>query len=336
MLAVLRRPRNAAVTRPVYNYAMPSLNRRRFLAAAGLAGAYASLPRLASALAARPAAPASTTDFDFIFLTDTHLEPELDASKGCGMAFRKMRDLHADFALHGGDHVFDALAVKKQRSLSLFDLYDKTQQDLGLKVYHTIGNHDCVGLSPQSGFAPSDPLYGKAFFRERYGKTYYSFDHKGVHFIVLDSIGFTPDRSYEGRIDAAQIAWLAADLHSLSPQMPIIVSVHIPLVSAIDNYLPVPATPYPHHGMTVANSDEVTPLFAGHNVLAVFQGHTHINERVDWHGVPYITSGAVCGNWWQGTRLGTPEGFSVASIRGGKLTVRYETYDFHSVDPHNT
>ena len=88
--------------------------------------------------------------------------------------------------------------------------------------------------------------------------------------------------------------------------------------------------------MSVANSDEVIALFEGHNVLAVLQGHTHINERVDWHGVPYITGGAVCGNWWHGTRLGTPEGYTVVSLRGGKLTTRYETYGFHSVAPENT
>lgn len=309
---------------------MTSIDRRHFLALLGSSAALASthLP-----LVAQPPAP---QDFDFIFLTDTHIQPELDASKGCAMAFRKMRGIKADFAIQGGDHVFDSLAVAKQRSISLFDLYDRTQQDLSLKVYHTIGNHDCLGLFPQSGVAPSDPAYGKRYFEEHVSKTYYSFDHKGVHFIVLDSIGFTPDRSYEGRIDAAQIAWLKSDLAAQPSGTPIIVTVHIPLVSAIDNYTPVPATPPAHHGMTVINSSEVTPLFAGHNVLAVLQGHTHINERVEWHGVPYITSGAVCGNWWRGTRLGTPEGFTVVSIRGGRLSTRYETYGFHSVDPQNT
>lgn len=310
---------------------MSSIDRRRFLALLGSSAALASanLP-----LAAEP--PAPPQDFDFIFLTDTHIQPELDAAKGCAMAFRRMRGIKADFAIQGGDHVFDALAVTKQRSISLFDLYDQTQQDLGLKVYHTIGNHDCLGLFPASGVEPSDPLYGKRYFEEHVSKTYYSFDHKGVHFIVLDSIGFTPDRSYEGRIDAAQIAWLAGDLKAQPSATPIVVVVHIPLVSAIDNYLPVPATPPAHHGMTVINSYEVTPLFAGHNVLGVLQGHTHINERVEWHGVQYITSGAVCGNWWHGLRLGTPEGFTVVSIRNGQLSTRYETYGFHSVDPQNT
>ena len=311
---------------------MVMINRRSLLALLGSAGA----AEVAGALNLLPAQAPLVEDFDFIFFTDTHLQPELDASKGCAMAFRKMRVLHADFAIQGGDHIFDALGVPQQRSFSLFDLYDKTQQELGLQVHHTIGNHDCFGVYPQSGMQPTDALYGKRYYEDHVGKTYYSFDHKGVHFIVLDSIGLTPDRAYEGRVDATQLMWLANDLQSQVAAKPIIVSVHIPLVSAIDNYSPVPAAPPAHHGNTVANSAEVTRLFTGHNVLAVFQGHTHINERVDWHGVPYITSGAVSGNWWHGTRLGTPEGFTVVSLRGGKLSTRYETYGFQSVDPNNT
>lgn len=252
------------------------------------------------------------------------------------MAFKKARAIKADFAINGGDHVFDSLGVPKQRAVTLFDLYSKTEQDLGLKLHHTIGNHDVVGIYPASGVSPDDPLYGKKLFEDRFGKLYYSFDHKGHHFIVLDTIGITPDHAYEGRVDAAQMQWLKADLAALAADTPVIVSVHIPLVSAFFSYIPVPATAAAHHGATVANANEVLALFEGHNVLGVLQGHTHINEIVVWKGVPYITSGAICGNWWHGTRLGTPEGFTVVTVANGKLTTRYETYGFKSVAPQNT
>ena len=72
-------------------------------------------------------------------------------------------------------------------------------------------------------------------------------------------------------------------------------------------------------------------MLAGYNVLGVLQGHTHINENVTYHDVPYITSGAVCGNWWKGVRMGTPEGFTVVNVSNGKLTTRYETYGFKAV-----
>ncbi len=275
-------------------------------------------------------------DFDFLFITDTHLQPEMNAARGCSMAFQKARGLQAEFVIQGGDHVFDALGVPKERALGLFDLYDRTQQDLGMKVHHTLGNHDCFGVYPASGMVPADPSYGKRFYEDHLGKTFYSFEHKGVHFLVLDSIGITADRSYEGRIGATQIAWLRQELSALVPGAPVIVVTHIPLVTAFGSYVPVPQEAMAHHGLSVVNSDEVIQLFEGHNILAVLQGHTHINERVEWRGVPYITSGAVCGNWWKGVRLGTPEGFTVVSLRGGKLTTRYETYGFHSIAPENT
>ncbi len=247
------------------------------------------------------------------------------------MAMKKARTFKADFAINGGDHVFDALGVPKQRALSLFDLYSKTEQDLGLKMYHTIGNHDVLGIYKSSGIPASDPLYGKKLFEDRFGKRYYSFDHKGHHFVVLDSISITADNAYEGRIDEAQMKWLDADLAALRSGMPIIVSVHIPLVSAYASYLPEPAAPAPHHSLTVANANQVLDLFQTHNVLGVLQGHTHINERVEWKNVPYITSGAVCGNWWKGIHLGTPEGFTVVTVGNGTMTTRYETFGFKAV-----
>jgi 3',5'-cyclic-AMP phosphodiesterase len=312
-----------------------TLNRRTFLSLTAGAGTVAALKGTAALAELFPAAP-RPEDFTFLFLTDTHLQPELNAAQGCDQCFQKARTIKSDFVIQGGDHVFDLLGAAHERASSLFDLYGKTEQDLGMKIYHTIGNHDCFGVYPTSGIAPTDPLYGKKMFEERFGKAYYSFDHKGVHFVVLDSIGITDDRAYEGRIDAVQLAWLAADLKALPAATPIVVSVHIPLVTAFDSYVPAPATPQKHHGLSVANAYEVIALFDGHNVLGVLQGHTHINERVEWKGVPYITSGAVSGNWWHGTRMGTPEGFTVVRIESGKLSTRYETYGFRSVDPQNT
>lgn len=307
---------------------MTTLTRRNFLAITGATGLSLALTSNANA--------AGAGDFTFLFITDTHLQPELNAAQGCGQCFRKARTIQSDFAIQGGDHIFDALAVSRQRANSLFDLYGSTEQVLGIKLYHTIGNHDCFGVYTSSGVTPEDPLYGKKLFEDRFGKTHYSFDHKGVHFIVLDSIGITEDRAYEGRVDQAQLDWLAADLRGLPAGTPIIISVHIPLVTAFNSYVPVPAKEPAHHGLSVMNAYQVIALLEGHNVLGVLQGHTHINEKVIWKGVPYITSGAVCGNWWHGTRMGTPEGFTVVRVANGKLSTRYETYGFKSVAPENT
>jgi len=302
--------------------------RRDFLTLLGATGLAAAAPR--SLFAATP------EPFTFLFVTDAHIQPELNAATGTSMAFKRARTFKADFAIQGGDHVFDALGVPKQRALGLFDLYDKTEQDLGLKVYHTVGNHDVLGIYPASGIAPTDPQYGKKLYEDRFGKPFYSFDHNGHHFIVLDSIGITDDHAYEGRIDAEQLKWLGTDLAALPKATPIIVSVHIPLVSAFASYVPALMPPPKHQSLTVANANEVLALFEGHNVIGVLQGHTHINENVEFKGVNYITSGAICGNWWKGTRMGTPEGFTVVSVANGRMTTRYETYGFKAVAPDNT
>ena len=281
---------------------------------------------------AAPAAPTLT----FAFLTDSHIQPELNATAGCTQAFRAARHVGADFAIQGGDHIFDALGVAAPRANSLIDLYARTEQDLGLPVHHTIGNHDCFGVYTQSGVAPTDPEYGKKFFQDHFGPLFYSFDRRGVHFVILDSIGITAQRQYEGRIDAAQLAWLARDLAATQAATPIVVVSHIPLATAFDSYVPDTRPITPPGKTRVLNAADVIALFAGHNVLGVLQGHTHINETVTWRGVKFITSGAVCGNWWHGTRMGVPEGFSVVTIAGNTLSVRYQTYGFHSVDPRNT
>jgi hypothetical protein len=80
----------------------------------------------------------------------------------------------------------------------------------------------------------------------------------------------------------------------------------------------------------------VIALFQSHNILAVLQGHLHINELVNYKNCRYACCGAVCGNWWHGPRLDFPEGFTVVSLREGKISWRYETYGFKSVapDPH--
>lgn len=302
------------------------MNRRDFLSLAGTAGAAAAL-----SLDAAPA-HAQQTGFHFIFLTDTHIQPELNAAKGCEMAFKKMRTEKVDFAIQGGDHVFDSLEVPTARALSLFDLYDKTEQDLGLKVHHTIGNHDVLGIYPKSGVSPSDPLYGKKTFEDRMGARYRSFDHKGVHFVILDSIGITDDRAYEGRIDAAQLTWLAGDLEKLPKGTPIIVTSHIPIISAYDQYLKPSPKPAAHHGLTVINSYELVSLFQKYNVRAVLQGHTHVNELVEYRGVKYITGGAVSGNWWKGTHMGAAEGYTLVAVQNGKVTTEYKTYGFQAVE----
>ena len=305
-----------------------SVSRRLFLKSAALTTAAATL----SPTVITSANTSAPSHFDFVFFTDTHIQPELDAAHGCDMAFRKIASLNPDFAIMGGDHVFDSNAVDRTRANTVFDLYKTTEQSLRMPLHHTIGNHDVFGILPKSGVAPTDPGYAKKMYEDRMGKTYYSFDHKGWHFIILDSIQPTDDRAWQALIDPPQLAWLKDDLQRTGATTPVIVTVHAPLVSAFATYAPktegahTPSAKY--NTMTVDNASEVLTAFEGHNIVAVLQGHLHINKIVTLRGTQYITGGAVCGNWWRGPRLGYPEGFTVVSARNGSITTRYEPYGF--------
>jgi 3',5'-cyclic-AMP phosphodiesterase len=303
------------------------LDRRRFLSLSASAAAATALP--AAALAPTPGR------LRFVFFTDTHTEPELSAAEGTAQALRKIKSLKPDFCIQGGDHCFDLIAAPRERATLLLDLYQRTEHALdGIPIHHTLGNHDVFGRLPEAHVADSDPLYSKKTFEQRFdSKTYYSFDRNGYHFIVLDSISLLPEGAYEGRIDATQLQWLKSDLAAQPAGTPVIVTTHIPLVSAIPQYMAVVKNAPKPDAFLVANSFDVLPLFEGHNVIAVLQGHTHINETVYYRNTPYITSGAVCGNWWKGTRWGTPEGFTVLELAAGRATWRYETYGWHAPNP---
>ncbi len=303
-----------------------TLDRRTFLKTAAFAGAAASIGTPSLGWAADT--PGS---FDFVFFTDTHIEPELDAAHGCDMCFREIAGLQPDFAIMGGDHVFDAVSVDRTRATTVFDLYKKTEQSLQMPLYHTIGNHDIFGVNTKSGAAPADPGYGKKMYEDRVGKTYYSFDHKGWHFVILDSIQPTEDRMWEARIDAAQLHWLKADLAHVGAMTPIIATVHVPLVTAFATYGEKVTVGQKYNTLTVDNAPEVLAAFAAHHLVAVLQGHLHVNELVVLKNTQYIVGGAVCGNWWRGARMGFPEGFTVVSARDGKVTTRYETYGFKAI-----
>src|SRR5215469_4271884 len=66
-------------------------------------------------------------------------------------------------------------------------------------------------------------LDGGVMFREFMGPTYYSFDHRGVHFIALDNVS-----TGKPAIGAEQLVWLKSDLARFPASAPIIVYTHRP------------------------------------------------------------------------------------------------------------
>jgi 3',5'-cyclic AMP phosphodiesterase CpdA len=61
-------------------------------------------------------------------------------------------------------------------------------------------------------------------FQEFFGATHYTFDYKGVHFIVLDNVS-----EPGARIGEEQLQWLGADLARQGPEARVVVFTHRPL-----------------------------------------------------------------------------------------------------------
>lgn len=271
--------------------------------------------------------------FRFVFMTDIHVQPELRADEGFRAAVAKVNELNPDFVITGGDLIMDALEQNFERATKLYELYINICEEFEMPVYHTIGNHEVFGLYKESGIDPNHPEYGKKMFKNRLGnnKTYFSFDHKNWHFILLDAVGFTADRQYIGEFDSLQLEWLKNDLKKVDKKTPIVVSTHIPFVSAMEQ-MRKGGTAALSPGAVVVNSNEALAMFIGYNLKLVLQGHLHIVEEIVFHDIHFVTGGAVSGNWWKGSRAGFPEGFVVVDVKDNDFTWQYQTFGWKAVE----
>jgi len=305
---------------------MKPLTRRQIIAAgAGAMGATFSLAE---------ASAAARASFTFVHITDTHIQPELGAAEGVRKAFQAVKALphKPAFGLVGGDLVMDAAFVTRSRADLVYLLWRQEAEMLGLPLYYSIGNHDLYGLSVNGKAATDDPDYGKALWRKRIGvdQSYGKFDHQGWRFVTLDSVGITPQNSWEGTLSDSQLQWLDQLLRDTPITTPMVFLTHFPIFSAITQYTEG-TTAKPSAGTLVKNGKQFREMVEKHNVKAVFQGHTHVVEEIDYLGVRYITGGAVCGDWWKGPRFGVhPEGFSVVTVKGDDLSWRYVPYGWHA------
>ncbi len=266
-----------------------------------------------------------SNDFSFVFMTDIHLTDDKNAVEGFSQAIDSINKLAPDFVLTGGDNIMDALAQTFGASDSLYQLFNKTSEKLNMPIYSTMGNHEIFGLYEKSGVDPSHPEYGKKLYEDWIAKRYYSFDHKNWHFVVLDGIGITDDRHYYGHIDEEQLEWLKNDLEKNGKERPVVVSIHIPLLSIGSQIMEGP-TKGMSEGSIVTNAHDVIKILEQYNTKLVLQGHLHFLEDIEYNGIHYITGGAVSAQWWNGPRYGMEEGFVKVDVSGDDFTWNYVDY----------
>ncbi|HUT95665.1 MAG TPA: metallophosphoesterase N-terminal domain-containing protein [Thermoguttaceae bacterium] len=254
--------------------------------------------------------------FDCVFLADVHLD-----NRGFGAAKfkRSLEEINGlepapaflwaqgDVCLQGGagKQYVECLAVAE------------------MPVRNGAGNHEMMlkHANPRDDF--------ERFF----GPTYYSFNWGPAHCIVLDGNKPIPHeegwKAVHGAVEASEMAWLAADLAAQPPQKPIIVGVHIPIVSTYPERRQHSPKNAPYWEVT--NDQSLTELFSRHGVRLVLQGHMHENERQTVGGVEYVESISISGSWWKAGEGfergvdGCPRGYRIVSVDGTRVTHRYRS-----------
>ena len=229
---------------------MNDFDRRQFLQLAGLGGvvlvsAATGAARAADAMGGAP------EDFWFVQLSDLHWgfegPPNPDAKGTLPKAIAAVNALERqpDFVIFTGDltHTTDDPRERRKRMADVRAMVG----DLKVKTLRFIpGEHD----------ASLDN--GKAFI-ENFGETHYTFDHKGVHFIVLDNVS-DPGAS----LGQAQLDWLAADLRAQPADARIVVFTHRPLFDL-----------YPQWDWATRDGAKAVDLLMPHANVTVFYGHIH-------------------------------------------------------------
>ena len=111
---------------------------------------------------------------------------------------------------------------------------------------------------------------GKAF-RELFGAPNYTFEHKGVHFIVLDNVS---DPS--AQLGDAQLDWLAGELAKLDKDSRIVVFTHRPLFDL-----------YPQWDWATRDGDKAVKLLMPYRDVTVFYGHIHQEHHFMTGHIPH-------------------------------------------------
>ena len=230
------------------------MNRRDFLKLAGLGGVVFASGLGCSAVRSGGVIAESNeyNEFYFAQLSDTHWgftgpEANPDAAGTLPKAVAAVNELKVqpDFIVFTGDLTHTTEDAKERRR-RLGEFKEIVSQLKAKNVRFMPGEHD-------------GSLDRSKAFQEFFGSTHYTFDHKGVHFIVLDNVS-----DPRGRIGDEQLQWLDADLKKQKANAKIVVFTHRPLFDL-----------YPQWDWATADGSQATNILMQRANVTVFYGHIH-------------------------------------------------------------
>ena len=266
-----------------------SMSRRSFLKTTGAALVASAFPMTLVKVAF-----GAVQDFTFAYISDAHIQ-QIKGTKfvrnwdmGLIRAVQEANLLMSrpDFFMFGGD--LAQLGKKEELDHGLEIL-----SNLRGKVHYVTGEHDYY-------------LDLGEYWQSKISPLYYSFDHKGVHFVVLNSIltydswthkkWATPmDRMLAmARLDNPegspfmvgdeQVGWLKKDLEKIDKGTPLVVFSHSPLQKI-----------YKGWNFWTDDAERVQALLKPFDKVTVIYGHVH---QIQYNQIGNITFNAVMATAW--------------------------------------
>lgn len=266
------------------------ITRRSVLAAAGATTALTTLPISMVKLAFG----GTRDDFTFTYISDAHIQQIKGSSfvrnwdQGLKRAVAEANLVvpESDFVMFGGD----LAQLGKREEL---DHGAEILSHLKGKLYSVMGEHDYY-------------LDLGEYWSKLYGPHYYSFDHKGVHFVVLNSIIVSDDWTFhrwpsaEQRmlemagldnpngspfmVGEKQREWLRADLSKIGKDTPLVVFSHSPLQKI-----------YKGWNFWTDDAEEVQALLQPFTNVTVIYGHVH---QIQYNQIGNISFNSVMSTAW--------------------------------------
>jgi 3',5'-cyclic AMP phosphodiesterase CpdA len=270
------------------NPVIPS--RREFLRGAGALAAAGAVPMSLVKLAfADPA-----LDFTFAYISDAHIQ-HVSGSKFVrnwdrglirAVAETNLLTPKPDFVMFGGD-------LAQLGSKAELDHGAELLSKLNYKLRCVMGEHDYY-------------LDLGEYWSKLFGPHHYSFDHKGVHFVVLNSVLTYDDWTFKRwpsaeermlqmagldnpngspfMVGEKQRDWLKKDLEALDKATPLVVFSHSPLQKL-----------YKGWNFWTEDADEVQALLAPFAKVNVIYGHVH---QIQYNQVGRIAFNSVMATAW--------------------------------------
>jgi 3',5'-cyclic-AMP phosphodiesterase len=201
-------------------------------------------------------------DFTFVQISDSHIGFNKEANTNVigtmQEAIGRIKALpkKPDLIIHTGDLTHLAEADE-------FDTVDQMLKGTGVSdIFYVPGEHDVLSDNGEQ--------YRNRFAKGTNGDGWYSFTHRGVHFVGLVNVMGKAEAGL-GSLGQDQLTWLQKDLAGLADSTPIIVFAHVPLWEV-----------YPQWGWGTQDGATALSFLKRFGSVSVLNGHIHqIVQKVE-------------------------------------------------------